>query len=648
MSKGLSTVWAVLFVSFMFWGSAWAMKTAPVSPVGEEVVAVIGQNCPQFSWSYVEGAAGYEVVVFEGEERLSYEEKASFSEALIEKVIASPGLTWAPEGGGCLKSGKGYVWYVRAVDAKGPGIWSEGARFRVDEKAMVEALREPVQEVVREYFSGEQVVKEKLVGLEGKIREEVKRELEGGRLIGVGSTPKVLAVEGPTNTFYGTGAGASITAGSENSFFGANAGNKTTDGYSNTFLGYSAGFSNTTGYYNTFLGRGAGYYNSTGNWNTFLGRGAGYSNTTGYDNTFLGRGAGYSNTTGYDNTFLGNYAGNSNSGGTNNTFLGYEAGYSNISGYYNTVVGGGAGFNATGSNNTFLGHYAGGSNQTGSSNTFLGYQAGYQEAGSNKLYIANSSTSTPLIYGEFNNHSVRINGAGNGVPGYPAYTLDVSNLGVTRSALHFSLNGTDTGGWITSVADNNFWLSSGAMWDTSLGGWVQKSPDGLAVMAGSGPAGYRVNTRSGCAVGTVCPPTTRLTINYSGNVGLGIAPVHPLHLAGGAYSDGAHWIDGSSREYKDNIRDLTREEALRAFNGLNPVAFTYKAAGGEQHIGFIAEDVPELVATKDRKGLSPMDIVAVLTKVVQEQQESLKELKTRNELLEQRLLGLEGKTMAGR
>ena len=49
------------------------------------------------------------MVVFEGEEGLSYEKKSSFSEALIEKLIPSPGLTWSPEGGGCLKSGKGYV-----------------------------------------------------------------------------------------------------------------------------------------------------------------------------------------------------------------------------------------------------------------------------------------------------------------------------------------------------------------------------------------------------------------------------------------------------------------------------------------------------------------------------------------------------------
>ena len=46
-------------------------------------------------------------------------------------------------------------------------------------------------------------------------------------------------------------------------------------------------------------------------------------------------------------------------------------------------------------------------------------------------------------------------------------------------------------------------------------------------------------------------------------------------------------------------------------------------------VGFIAEDVPDLVATTDRKGLSSMDIVAVLTSVVKDQQKTIDELKTR-------------------
>jgi hypothetical protein len=61
----------------------------------------------------------------------------------------------------------------------------------------------------------------------------------------------------------------------------------------------------------------------------------------------------------------------------------------------------------------------------------------------------------------------------------------------------------------------------------------------------------------------------------------------------------------------------------------------------EKHVGFIAEDVPELVAMKDRKSLSPMDIVAVLTKVVQELKTENAGLKAKNDSLENRLLAIE-------
>jgi hypothetical protein len=53
--------------------------------------------------------------------------------------------------------------------------------------------------------------------------------------------------------------------------------------------------------------------------------------------------------------------------------------------------------------------------------------------------------------------------------------------------------------------------------------------------------------------------------------------------------------------------------------------------------------VPELVATKDRKGLSPMDIVAVMTKVVQELKAENEALKADIFSLAQRLTALEGK-----
>ncbi|MFH1951162.1 MAG: hypothetical protein ABIL06_06070 [Pseudomonadota bacterium] len=65
--------------------------------------------------------------------------------------------------------------------------------------------------------------------------------------------------------------------------------------------------------------------------------------------------------------------------------------------------------------------------------------------------------------------------------------------------------------------------------------------------------------------------------------------------------------------------------------------FSYKADSEEKHVGFIAEEAPALVASKDRKGMSPMDVVAVLTKVVQEQQKTIAELSKKVAELQNRI-----------
>jgi len=92
---------------------------------------------------------------------------------------------------------------------------------------------------------------------------------------------------------------------------------------------------------------------------------------------------------------------------------------------------------------------------------------------------------------------------------------------------------------------------------------------------------------------------------------------------------GGVWTDASSRQYKENISNLTQEEAISALEEAKSVKFNYKVTKDEEYVGFIAEDVPDLVATKDRQSLSPMDIVAVLTKVLQEQQKKIAKLEAR-------------------
>jgi Chaperone of endosialidase len=82
------------------------------------------------------------------------------------------------------------------------------------------------------------------------------------------------------------------------------------------------------------------------------------------------------------------------------------------------------------------------------------------------------------------------------------------------------------------------------------------------------------------------------------------------------------FTNSSSRDYKEAIRSLDASEAAEALAGLQPVKFRYKEQTKE-NLGFIAEDVPALVAMEGRKSIAPMDLIALLTKVVQEQQKTI-------------------------
>src|SRR3954471_15063163 len=130
---------------------------------------------------------------------------------------------------------------------------------------------------------------------------------------------------------------------------------------------------------------------------------------------------------------------------------------------------------------------------------------------------------------------------------------------------------------------------------------------------------------------------TALVLDASGRIGLGVsAPLYQIHHSSGARLDAGNWVNASSRALKQDIQPLDRDAALDAVKALQPVTFAYRANPREMNVGFIAEDVPDLVATADRTGLSAMDITAVLTKVVQEQQRTIEDLQTRLQRLEQK------------
>jgi hypothetical protein len=565
-----------------------------VSPGSERGVAMVGQICPTFSWTAVDWASGYRVAVFEalGVQIPSYEEMAAGEKPALRKEIAGRALSWTPSSEEQLIAGSLYVWYVQAADASGQGTWSTGKLFIVEAGVVASGTEGWLRKTLEEKGVREDVISD--------VLREVKVEGQGVISGKTDSKPQgkvgALGSEG-NNTLFGLGAGASITSGLYNTFIGQSAGYSNTTASNNTFLGDAAGYSNTSGTYNTFIGYWAGF-NATASYNTFLGNAAGRYNTIGTYNAFIGDSAGYSNTTGIRNTFLGRSAGGANTTASYNTFLGYAAGYSNTTGAYNTFLGDSAGYsNTTGAYNTFIGRYAGGVNtttshntslgyaagysNTGNNNIFLGYQAGYNETGSAKLYISNNSTTFPLVYGDFSNEFLAVNGwLGVGTQS-PAYPMELKTTG--RNAV-FVLQRSDGGAM-------NFMNASLAYGQFGTGNAF--------------PVRILVNS------------AWRMSLNLDNSLTM---------VNGASCTAGGVWTDASSRELKENIEDLSVEEAEEALQSLVPVKYNYKADKDERHVGFIAEDAPELVASKDRKTMSPMNVVGVLTKMVQEQQKTISEL----------------------
>ncbi|MBU1487782.1 hypothetical protein KKH56_07035 [bacterium] len=180
-----------------------------------------------------------------------------------------------------------------------------------------------------------------------------------------------------------------------------------------------------------------------------------------------------------------------NTTGWNNTALGYQA---NL-------------FNETGSNNTILGYQAGMGTfvHNKSGNVFLGYQASYNETGSNKLYIENSPD-TPLIYGEFDNDYLKVNG-------------DFVASGIITSGSSITIDGTSN--TITTTGDTiGFGGEDLATTGTVVATAFVGDGSGLTNIAGTADSDW---VESG---GNVYRET--------GNVGIGTTgPLTKLHVSGG-------------------------------------------------------------------------------------------------------------------
>jgi hypothetical protein len=548
----------------------------------------------------------------------------------------------------------------------------------------------------------------------------------------IGHKSGIKNTSGIYNTFIGYEAGLNNTTGERNVFLGFNSGLNNISGVKNVFIGNETGKSNTSGYLNVFLGDRAGINNTSGYSNVIVGDQAGLNVTTGRrsvligiqagrdwkegeGNVFVGYMAGAGTTEpstvlvkGQNNTFIGTHAGGRMQVGDGNVFVGVSSGVEAKKGTRNVLVGGYVnyaydgesrsldtimdnvmiGYNVSpknyyGRRNVMIGSCSNGylpdppippGDWTNYGNVFIGYQSGYSERGNNKLYIDNSKTTSPLIYGDFTDGSEKLVFNGNVGIGTssPAYLLDVngtarfsSSVQIGNSSGPITSNwwefGLDNGGgtgidFHSNYSANDFsariYRLAGNNGDFQIG----NIGSGNLVLQTQGASSLVVTSTGNIGIGTITPANKldvngTIRANSTGTPSAG-AGVEIGYVAGSTYGyilgydrgasvyrnlrlggnilpnsdnlftlgeSGFRWmsvwavngtIQTSDKRLKDNITPLN--DGLEKIMKLNPVSFTWKDdPEGTKHLGLVAQDVIGIIKEIVVIGTDPDKILGI-------------------------------------
>ena len=225
--------------------------------------------------------------------------------------------------------------------------------------------------------------------------QALKNNTTGRNQVAVGQGALQANTSGLNNVAIGTVALTSNTTGNSNVAIGTSAMQGNLTGRNHIAIGEGSMADATAGQNNVGVGLYTIRYNTFGQNNAAVGNGALNRNTVGSDNVSMGNNSSYNNTEGYRNTSLGSTSRERSTTGNENVAMGWRSDRFNVSGSQNVTIGAGAGYVGT--------------DHSKSGNVMIGYNAGYNESGSNRLYLENSNSSSPLIYGEFDNDILGFN-----------------------------------------------------------------------------------------------------------------------------------------------------------------------------------------------------------------------------------------------
>jgi hypothetical protein len=299
---------------------------------------------------------------------------------------------------------------------------------------------------------------------------------------------------------------------------------------------------------------------------SYLGKNSGYGSTgtsegtsSNLGNIAIGNLSMNANTEGYNNIALGFRTLNSNTSGGNNITLGFNGMKNNILGSENVAIGTWSLGNINNGNNVSIGAYSGYSNVNGTGNVFLGHYAGFNETGSDKLYISNSGTTNPLIYGEFNTGKVRI-----------SESIETKQIKLTQGA---------TDGYVLqSDADGNCtWVNPSLL---SNGNWTTSSTNQYSELIGN------------VGIGTTSP-TNKLHVNSGTDVSNTIFAYNDNQTAGTSWNLNANYSalagHGANQAYQAGVYGYINGSAfntagvLGAYSASEWGALAYNDASGNTY-----------------------------------------------------------------
>ena len=496
-----------------------------------------------------------------------------------------------------------------------------------------------------------------------------------------------------SNVAFGIEALNSSSAGAlNNSAFGSGALRDITNGQNNTAVGQSALRELTSGQHNTAVGNGALQNITTVSKTTAIGYRAG-NQAEGGENIAVGYSAmlAVASSSGASNIAIGNLAMRYLSSGSNNVALGHNAleqvstGTNNIAigtdamdtlttGSGNIAIGDGADVDTTNLTNAIaIGQNAevelSNSIQLGNTSTTLVQTSGTLSA--TAANIENTLTAD-IIVGSSKVSSTNISATNISIGTQLSFSSNASTvppLQLTASSLNdgvgaFRIDGSEPDIYLNQVGADYHSTVTFANDNVQVNAFGKNNSDDFYITVRH-PSHNSGNWRD-----------DTLTIdNASGNITLG----YVLRSTGGVVpntDEGANlgstsrrWkeifcsntvINTSDRRLKQNIVQLPY--GLQTVQALKPVQFEWKKNTGETHLGFIAQDIqeviPEIVVQgKDEQQLLMMrqaSLIPVLTKAIQEQQElidaqqkkieTLEKLVSRIELIEAQMQDLQNES----